>query len=82
MKNFRTLGAEPPDPRASGGWGLCPQTPILAPPLQISGYAPAYNWLISWQNQNLQGKSWSELLFTKILQEAMRLTSSYMDQTT
>ena len=53
MQNFRALGAPPPDPRASGGWGLCPQTPIglrrlgaqppdpqTAPPLQISGYAP------------------------------------------
>ena len=36
MQNFRVLGAPPPDPRASGGWGLCPQTPSLwqlgAPP--------------------------------------------------
>ena len=38
MRNFRALGAPLPDPRASGGWGLCPQT---APPLRISGYAPA-----------------------------------------
>ena len=29
MQNFRALGASPPDPRASGGWGLCPQTPSL-----------------------------------------------------
>ena len=28
-QNFRALGAPPPDPRASGGWGLCPQTPSL-----------------------------------------------------
>ena len=27
MQNFQALGAPPPDPRASGGWGLCPQTP-------------------------------------------------------
>ena len=52
MQNFRALGALPPDPRASGGWGLCPQTPRLrplgasppgppnSPPLRISGYAP------------------------------------------
>ena len=56
MQNFRALGAEPPEPRASGGWGLRPQTPSpplafgswrlrpqtqkLAPPLRISGYAP------------------------------------------
>ena len=29
MQNFQALGAPPPDPRASGGWELCPQT---APP--------------------------------------------------
>ena len=29
MQNFRALGAPPPDPRASGGWGRCPQTPSL-----------------------------------------------------
>ena len=29
MQNFRALGAPPPDPRASGGWGICPQTPSL-----------------------------------------------------
>ena len=28
MQNFRALGALPPNPRASGGWGLRPQTPI------------------------------------------------------
>ena len=69
MQNFRVLGAPPPDPRASGGWGLCTQTtshqrlealppdpyyppepegstprpPNTAPPLRISGYAPAYS---------------------------------------
>ena len=37
MQNFRAAGAPLPDPRASGGWGLRPQT---APPLRISGYAP------------------------------------------
>ena len=30
-QNFRALGAPPPDPRVSGGWGLCPQTPKTAP---------------------------------------------------
>ena len=29
MKNFRVLGAPPPDARASSSWGLCPQTPSL-----------------------------------------------------
>ena len=29
MQNFRALGAPPPGPRASGGWGLCPRTPSL-----------------------------------------------------
>ena len=40
MQNFRALGAPPPDPRASGGWGLRPPAPKLDPPLRISGYAP------------------------------------------
>ena len=33
MQNFRALGAPPPDPRASGGWGLRLQTPQTAPPI-------------------------------------------------
>ena len=54
MQNFQALGAPPPRTLASGGWGLCPQTPNslrrlgapppdpqTSPPLQISGYAPA-----------------------------------------
>ena len=56
MQNFQALGALPPDPRASGGWGLCSQTPKslwrlgaqppdpqTQPPPQsrISSYAPA-----------------------------------------
>ena len=53
MQIFRALGAPPPDPRTSGGWGLRPQPPLvfggwrlrpqtqkLAPSLRISGYAP------------------------------------------
>ena len=45
MQNFRALGALPPDPRASGGWGYCPQNPRPpnSPPLRISGYAPDSN---------------------------------------
>ena len=52
-KIFERWGPPTPGPRASGGWGLCPQTPIglrrlRAPPpdppknptLQISVYAP------------------------------------------
>ena len=27
MQNFRALGAPPPGPRASGGWGLFPKPP-------------------------------------------------------
>ena len=30
MQTFRALGAPPPDPRASGGWGQGPQTPKTA----------------------------------------------------
>ena len=37
MQNFRALGALPPDPCASGGWGLCPQTPSL---LQLGAEPP------------------------------------------
>ena len=44
MQNFRALGAPPPDPPASGGWGLRPQTPVsggwgLRPQTPI-GYFP------------------------------------------
>ena len=59
QKNAKFLSArgKPSDPRASGGWGLCPQTPSLrqlgirpqtpktAPPLKISGYAPNYEMI-------------------------------------
>ena len=38
MQNFRALGAPPPEPRTSNGWGLCPQTPKTSPQLRISGY--------------------------------------------
>ena len=53
MENFQALEAPPPDPRASGGWELCPQLPAsgawglrpqtlkTAPQLRTSGYAPA-----------------------------------------
>ena len=48
---------------------------------QLRGLGPLavrvlFKWLFSWQNKNLQGKFWSELLFTaQILQEAMYLAS-------
>ena len=39
MQNFQALGAPPLDPPASGGWGLCSQTPKHSPPqLRISGF--------------------------------------------
>ena len=41
MQNFRALGAPPPDPRASGGWGLCPQTPSLR---QLGTKPPDPHW--------------------------------------
>ena len=41
MQNFRALGAPPPDPRASGGWGLCPQTPSLR---QLGTSPPDPHW--------------------------------------
>jgi len=43
--NRRELGTPPPDPLASGGWGLCPQTPATAPPTTNS-------WLCSCSHQN------------------------------
>ena len=42
MQKFRELGAPPPDPRASSGWGLPPRPPKQPPSLQICGYAPAH----------------------------------------
>ena len=51
----------------------------LGPP----GRMYSYNWLFSKQNNNLQGKYLTGLLFTaKILREAMFLTSSYLGQIT
>ena len=41
MQNFRALGAPPPDPRASGGWGLCSQTPNLR---QLGASPPDPHW--------------------------------------
>ena len=46
MQNFQALGAPPPNPRASGGWGLCPQTPnslqgLGAPPPDPPKTAPS-----------------------------------------
>jgi len=33
------VGAPPPDPLPSGGWGLFPQTPANTPPLENPDYA-------------------------------------------
>ena len=41
MQNFRALGAPPPDPRASDGWGLRPQTPSLR---QLGASPPDPHW--------------------------------------
>ena len=50
-----------------GAWALWP-------------YMYSYNWLTSWQNKTLEGKSPNGLLLTtKILQEAKCLTYPYMD---
>ena len=41
MQSFYALGAPPPGPCDSGGWGLRPQTPKTPPsPLRISAFAP------------------------------------------
>ena len=47
---FSRAGGSPPDPRASGGWGLCPQTPSLrrlgAKPSHPQNSSPIANsWL-------------------------------------
>ena len=46
MQNFRVLGASPPDrvPQVAGGFAPRPpnQPP---PPMRISGYAPATNYI-------------------------------------
>ena len=53
-QNFRALGAPPPNPRASGGWGLCPKTPIGRrrlgdPPPDPQNSPPIANfWLRAW----------------------------------
>ena len=48
----------------------------LSGPGTLRPYMFSYNWLFSWQNNNLWRKSSSGLLFTaKILQEAMYFTS-------
>ena len=41
MQNFQALGAPPPEPRASGGWGLCPQTPSLR---RLGALPPDPHW--------------------------------------
>ena len=41
MQNFRALGALPPGPSVSGGWGLCPQTPSLR---QLGAPPPDPHW--------------------------------------
>ena len=38
---FSSAGAPPPDPRASGGWGLYPQTPSLR---QLGASPPDPHW--------------------------------------
>ena len=49
MQNFQALGAPPPNPRASGGWGLRPHTPQISPlnceflATCLPRFAPVYN---------------------------------------
>ena len=54
---FRALVAPPPDPRAYGGWGLSPQTPIGlrglgAPPLTPKHSPPIGNFWLRACKQN------------------------------
>ena len=69
MQNFPALGALPPDPRASGGWGLCPQTPSLrrlgAKPPDPPNSPPIANfWLRAWSGLHCEGIVMSELYLT------------------
>ena len=45
MQNFQALGAPPPDPCVSGGWGRSPQIPRIAPLI-------ANFWLRTWMSAN------------------------------
>ena len=42
MQNFQALGASPPDPRASRGWGFAPRPPKQPPQLRTSGHTLPY----------------------------------------
>ena len=62
---------------------------LIQPYFELRGPWPpwvfmySYDWFFSWQNNNLEGKSSSGLLFTtKILQEAMYFTSPFVGQIT
>ena len=59
MQNFRALGALPLDPRASGGWGLCPQTPSLrqlgASPPDLQFSPPIANFWLRACASHIQG---------------------------
>ena len=41
MQNCRALGAPPPGPRASSGWGLCPLTPSFR---RLGALPPDLHW--------------------------------------
>ena len=49
MQNLRALGAPPPHPSASGGWGLCSQAPKTAPTPECEFLATRLN-MVSKQN--------------------------------
>ena len=51
MQHFRALGAPPPDPRASGGWELCPQIPSLR---QLGALPPDPHWPPAGANETPQ----------------------------
>ena len=70
MQNFRALGAPPPDPRASGSWGLRPQTPIglrrlRAPPPDPPKQPPHCEFLAT----RLAGSVWLSRFYITVFME-------------
>ena len=65
---FRALGAPPPDPRASGDWGLYPQTPSL---WQLGASPPDPHWHLA-----AAGSAHCEFLATRLTPSVMQKFSS------
>ena len=73
MQNLRPLGAPPPNPRASGGWGLIPQTPKTAP---IANF-----WLRAWHMVSTRNHPSIVLFFNNNSYIHLHLASFYAQNT-